>query len=78
MAAPPKNAAMVQALDNVGFATAQQGANNINPSQEFAVHCGLDDLNVMVGMDPADAREHMKDYNRDPDVNFWAQILLTR
>ena len=78
MAAPPENAAMIQALDIVGFATAQQGPNNINPAWEFAVHCGLEDLNVMVGMDPADAREHMKDYNRDPDVNFRAQISLTR
>jgi len=78
MAAPPENVAMIQALDIVGFAIAQQGPNNINPAWEFAVHCGLEDLGVMVGMDPADAREHMKDYNRDPDVNFRAQISLTR
>ena len=44
MSAPPENAAMVQALDIVGFATIQQGANNINLAWEFAVHCGLEDL----------------------------------
>ena len=50
MAAPPENVAMIQALDIVGFAIAQQGPNNINPAWEFAVHCGLEELDVMVGI----------------------------
>lgn len=67
MAAANVNAALVEALDIVGFST--NGVGNNNPARRFLSYIGVVSPADVLYIQAEDMKDSFKNFNRDPDIN---------